>query len=116
MESSSMIRDQTQVPCIGSVVSYSLDHQGSPQNGFFPPKWFFPPKMIFNLAAMLKCSCLSPLRLYSIDGVFLCQTLVQFTGLSDGSSLFLCWSIHMHAHTHPPPHPSFRILAEGGVL
>ena len=28
--SSSLIRDQIQVPCIGSMVSYPLDHQGSP--------------------------------------------------------------------------------------
>lgn len=25
-----VIRDQTQAPCIGSVESYPLDHQGSP--------------------------------------------------------------------------------------
>ena len=109
MESSSLIRDQTQVPCIGSMVSYPLDYQGSPQNDF-------PPQVIFKLAAMLKCSCLSPLHQYSIDSVFLCQALVQFTGLSDGPSLLLCWSIHVHAHTHPPPHPSISVLAEGGVL
>ena len=29
--SSSLIRDQTQAPCIGSVNSYPLDHQGSPK-------------------------------------------------------------------------------------
>ena len=28
--SSSLTRDRTQVPCIGSVESYPLDHQGSP--------------------------------------------------------------------------------------
>ena len=30
--SSSPTRDATQAPCIGSVESYPLDHQGSPQN------------------------------------------------------------------------------------
>ena len=32
--SSSLTKDQTQVPCIGSLVSYPLDHQGNPW-GFF---------------------------------------------------------------------------------
>ena len=31
--SSSPIRDQTRVPCIGSTESYPLDHQGSPYSG-----------------------------------------------------------------------------------
>ena len=33
--SSSLTRDQTQAPCIGSGESYPLDHQGSPQLGGF---------------------------------------------------------------------------------
>ena len=32
MGSSSLTRDRTRVPCIGSVVSQLLDHQGSPCN------------------------------------------------------------------------------------
>ena len=32
--SNSPTRDQTQVPCTGSVESYPLDHQGSPANIF----------------------------------------------------------------------------------
>ena len=33
--SSSLTRDQTQAPCIGSVESYPLDHQGNPQVELF---------------------------------------------------------------------------------
>ena len=33
--SSSPTRDRTQAPCIGSTESYPLDHQGSPNDGFF---------------------------------------------------------------------------------
>ena len=36
--SSSLIRDQTQVTCIESVVSYPLDHQGSPTGAFIVHK------------------------------------------------------------------------------
>ena len=33
--SSSLTRDRTQAPCIGSAKSYPLDHQRSPSNSFF---------------------------------------------------------------------------------
>ena len=33
--SSSLARDRTQAPCIGSTESYPLDHQGSPMTAFF---------------------------------------------------------------------------------
>ena len=33
--SSSLTRDQTQAPCIGSAESYPLDHQGSPKTDAF---------------------------------------------------------------------------------
>ena len=35
--SSSQTRDQTRVPCIGSVESYTLDHQGNPRKAIL--KW-----------------------------------------------------------------------------
>ena len=34
MGSSSLTRDQTQTPCIGSLESQPLDHQESPREGF----------------------------------------------------------------------------------
>ena len=39
--SSSPTRDRTQAPCIGSAVSYPLDHQGSPLLGFLISPIFF---------------------------------------------------------------------------
>ena len=35
VESSSLTRDQTLAPCIGSVESYQLRHQGSPSSPLF---------------------------------------------------------------------------------
>ena len=35
VRSSSLTRDRTWAPCIRSVESYPLDHQGSPQDRFF---------------------------------------------------------------------------------
>ena len=39
---SSLTRDQTLAPCIGSTESQSLDRQGSPQNGTKTLKEFSP--------------------------------------------------------------------------
>ena len=33
--SSSLTRNRTQAPCIGSMESYPLDHQGSPEINYF---------------------------------------------------------------------------------
>ena len=93
--SSSLTRDWTQAPCIGSAECYPLDHQGSPPSSVF----LISVIVLFIIVCLFFCSSRSLLNvscifsiLFPIFGViFTIITLNSFSGRLPISSLFI-WS------------------------
>ena len=61
--SSSLTRDRTRAPCIGSTESYPLDHQGSPRDFFFNVHVWAPPLEILIQLVWVETPILAAYRL-----------------------------------------------------
>ena len=83
--SSSLTRDGTWAPCLGSAESYPLDHQGSPPPTFFSPQFNNIFWRCFMLIRKHLCYLVSPL--HSMDAP---QCIYSF--LTGGHSGCFCFS------------------------
>ena len=85
--SSSLTRDRTWAPCVGSVESYLLHHQGS------PARTFFKQKEVTN------------------------ESREAYFVVSFSLTKMICQKIFIHSLPPPPPHPktSFRPISQGEV-